>query len=260
MGIPVTTETISRDQFVRAAPIEMLEFCTDIEALECLLDLDGRTLIDVGCGDGAFARLLAERSAEIIGLEPDPVQAERNRNAPATPGVNLIETDGRSIPAAEGSVDGVIFSRSLHHVPSAEMPAMLGEARRVLRNDGGVLFILEPLARGGFFNTMAPFHDETEVRAKAYGALKSLVPGSFAREREYHYILPVEFASFEVFVDKMALSASFNDYRREDIEADAVRERFELSRTDDGYRFEQPMRINLFETSSPADAERADGP
>ncbi len=243
--MPTTRNSL--DRFVRDTPNRGLGTCTDIEALECLLDVDGRTLVDVGCGDGALARLLAERGAEVIGLEPDPVQVKQNLNAPATPGVTLAETDGRSIPMSDDTADGVIFSRSLHHVPVAEMPAMLGEARRILRNDGGVLYILEPIAEGDCFHAMQPFHDETQVRADAYRALKSLVPDSFAREQEFHYTLPVRFTSFDVFEERMAAGASFNQYQPEDIATDEVRARFELGRSDDGYRFAQPMRINLLQ-------------
>lgn len=235
----------SLDRFVRKTPDAALGTCTDIEALELLLDVNGRTLVDVGCGDGTLARLLAERGAQAIGLEPDPVQANQNLDAPATPGVTLIKTDGQSIPISDDTADGVIFSRSLHHVPPAEMVAMLGEARRVLRSDGGVLYILEPIAEGDFFYTMQPFHDETEVRADAYRALKALVPGSFEQEQEFHYTLRVRFASFEVFEERMAAGTSFNRYQPSDIGTDEVRERFELSRTDEGYCFAQPMRINL---------------
>jgi SAM-dependent methyltransferase len=245
----VTTTSASLDRFVRDTPDAKLGICTDIEALERLLDVDGRTLVDVGCGDGALARLLAERGAEVIGLEPDTVQAKPNLSALATPGVTLIETDGRSIPISDDTADGVIFSRSLHHVPTAEMPAMLGEARRVLRNDGGRLYILEPIAKGELFYTMQPFHDETEVRADAYRALKALVPGLFVREQEFDYTLPVRFASFEVFEERMATGASFNRYQPSDIGSDEVRKRFELSRSDEGYCFAQPMRINLLQTA-----------
>lgn len=237
------------DRFVREASNAKLGICTDIEAIERLLDVDGRRLVDVGCGDGALARLLAERGAQVIGLEPDPVQVKKNLDAPPTPGVTLAETDGRSIPFGDGIVDGVIFSRSLHHVPAAEMPAMLREARRVLRNDGGVLYILEPIAEGGFFHVMQPFHDETQVRADAYRAVKSLVPGSFAREQEFHYTLSVRFTSFEAFEERMAAGASFNRYQPAEIGTDEVRTRFELGRSGEGYCFAQPMRINLLQTA-----------
>jgi SAM-dependent methyltransferase len=245
----MTTTPASLDRFVRDTPNAALGTCTDIEALDRLLDVEGRTLVDVGCGDGALARLLAERGAQVNGLEPDPVQAKQNLDAPAIPGVTLTETDGRSIPISDDTADGVIFSRSLHHVPTVEMTAMLVEAHRVLRSDGGVLYILEPIAEGAFFDTMQPFHDETEVRADAYRALKALVPELFAREKEFHYTLPVRFASFEVFEERMAAGASFNRYQPSDIVTDEVRERFELSRTDEGYCFAQPMRINLLQTA-----------
>ncbi len=229
------------------AEIGELGECTDIEAIDRLLDITGAQLVDVGCGDGALARQLAERGAQVLGLEPDPTQAALNRDAPPTPGVTLHQADGEAIPLPDSAADGVFFGRSLHHVPIERMAPVLGEARRVLRDDGGFLYVLEPVAEGTFFELMMPFHDETLVRAAAYDALTELVPDTFARGIERHYILTQRFSAFTDFVDRM-MGASFNEYRREDIETDEVRKRFERARGDDGYMFLQPMRINTLLT------------
>ena len=124
---------------------------TDIEIIGRLVELEGRTIADVGCGDGRVARALADLGATVVGVEPDPIQAAKNREADAHPGVTLIEGAAERLPQDTASVDGVIFSKSLHHVPREGMDAGLREAARVLKP--GNSFSLRRRARhaGRFF-------------------------------------------------------------------------------------------------------------
>ena len=172
---------------------------TDLAVLDRLVQVGGRSLIDVGCGGGALARALVERGATVLGVEPDPVQAARNREASETPGVSFAEGRAESLPVGDGAADGVIFGRSLHHVPQAAMRPALKEARRLLRS-GGFLYVLEPVMEGAFSAVMKPFHDETEVRRQAREALTDSAP-LFARAREIHYEVERRFESHEAFVD-----------------------------------------------------------
>ena len=42
---------------------------TPIQALEGIIDPAGKTVVDVGCGDGALVRQLARLGAHAIGIE-----------------------------------------------------------------------------------------------------------------------------------------------------------------------------------------------
>ena len=42
---------------------------SDFEQLANAVDLQGRIVVDVGCGDGTFVRALARAGAEAIGIE-----------------------------------------------------------------------------------------------------------------------------------------------------------------------------------------------
>ena len=221
---------------------------TDLAVLDRLVQVRGRALIDVGCGPGALARSLAERGATVLGVEPDPVQAERNRAAPECAGVTFAEGRAESLPAGDGTVDGVIFGRSLHHVPQAAMGPALAEARRVLAA-GGFLYALEPVMDGSFSTVMKPFHDETEVRRQAREALEESAP-LFARACEVHYEIERRFASHEAFVDLFS-GLSYNSYGADALKSETVKRLFEAGRTDAGdYAFTQPMRVDLFHTDS----------
>jgi SAM-dependent methyltransferase len=147
------------------------EATTDLPMLERLVKPAGKDIIDVGCGSGALVRALAERGAHPIGLE---ISAEQLAPALAHDEENrarYVVGQAQELPFADGSFDAVVFMRALHHVPAADLPRALAEARRVLR-PGGLVYVVEPLADGSYFELLSLVEDEREVRAAAQRALE----------------------------------------------------------------------------------------
>ena len=144
---------------------------SDIEAVDALLDVGGLSLVDAGCGAGDLARALAARGAEVVAIDPDPAQAAANAAAEPVAGVTFARAPAQEMPLAAGSVDGVVFSRSLHHVPAASMDAALREVLRVVKPGTGFLLVLEPEPWGTYHDLIKPFHDETAARRLARAAL-----------------------------------------------------------------------------------------
>lgn len=222
---------------------EQLGQRTDIDIVTALVEIDGRTLLELGCASGATARLLVEGGATVVGIEPDPVQAERNREAEPILGLTLTEGRAEALPQEDRSVDGVFFFRSLHHVPADAMRLALAEAGRVAR-PGGFIFVLEPSARGGHTALMQPFHDEREVRSLAQQALDGAAT-HLGERRQYECVQTRTYGSFDEMSTRFS-SMSFNHFTAEMIDVPAVRQRFEAARTDDGFVFEQPILIDVF--------------
>lgn len=210
------------------------------EVLAAHLSLPGRRALDVGCGDGALVRLLAQQGAWAVGLDPQagPLQG-------AQP---LVRGLGEALPFADGSFDLVVFFNALHHVPAPLMRPALIESLRVLQ-PGGTLAILEPLAEGPYFELMRPVEDETEVRALAQETLNTLTPGDSADHRvREEYDAPLAFADFAAWEAGML---AVDPSRAERLAAERARlaERFPVvaERDDEGrYRFRQPSRLDLF--------------
>lgn len=218
---------------------------TDAEIIERLVELDGREVVDVGCGGGAVSAKLAALGATVLGLEPDPIQAAKNRDADPIPNVTLVEGSAESIPRESGTVDAVIFGKSLHHVPKDLMDAALREAARVLKPGTGLLYSLEPDIRGEFSQLMKPFHDETQVRAWAQEALTRTADPLFEEAAQYWYEITVTFHDFESFAGR-ALGATFNDIDAGKIMTDEVRRNFEAGRSGDEFSFHNLMRVRLY--------------
>lgn len=223
----------------------------DIDILDRLVDWQGLEVVDCGCGNGGLARALAKRGANVLGLEPDPVQAAKNRAAEPTPNVTLVEAPAQEIPRQGDSVDGVVFSKSLHHVPVAAMDDALREAARVLKPGTGFLYVLEPDIRGQYSQMMKPFHDEALVRAKALEALARTADPLFEGVEEYWYTNEIAYENFDDFLNRVA-GSSFNAIDAARVDTPAVRTAFEAGKAGEGYRFTNLMRVRLYRGAPPA--------
>lgn len=218
---------------------------SDIAAIAELVPVAGLALVDIGCGPGRLSRALRDLGATVTGVEPDPIQAEQNRLAPAEPGLTFVEARAERLPLESGSQDGACFFRSLHHVPVDAMAEALAEAARVLRPDG-FLCVVEPGIDGSHFPVMRPFNDETLVRTRAQEALSVTAPGLFGAHARYRYLQYPAYDDFAAMVARFT-GQTFNDIRRERVETDEVRALFEAGRTAAGtYVFEQPMLLDLY--------------
>ena len=205
------------------------------------VDLRGKRVIDVGCGEGELARFLACSAGEVVGVECNAALRERAAAGPSPATLEFREGVGEALPCADESADVIVYSNSLHHVPAESQAKALEEAARVLRR-GGDLLVLEPVARGAFQRVLAPVHDETLVRARAQRELAAAVSsGRFEQRARFEFPKPVTFASFEAL---RARVLSINPDKRAAIEADAIawRARFEREgiKRGDGWLFEQP--------------------
>lgn len=171
-------------------------FDDELVLMRRLLPLEGARVLDIGCGEGGFARRLVSEAgaSRVVGIDlPGALGA-------ASEAVELLAGKAEALPMADGAFDVVLMMKSLHHVAPDSMDRALLEAARVLRT-GGLLYVSEPVARGPFDAIMRIFHDEAEVRDLAQAALKrvtGLVP-----ERRLTFLSPVRFGSFDEFERRM---------------------------------------------------------
>lgn len=92
-----------------------------------------RTALDVGCGDGLLARRLADRCAQVTGVDRDPRMIALARAAAPRPQLSFIEADFLTCDFQAGSFDFACANTSLHHMDFA---AALTAMARLLRPGG----------------------------------------------------------------------------------------------------------------------------
>lgn len=104
----------------------------------------GDRVLDLGCGEGAFALVLAAAGARTTAADVSPAALERARRRPGMPEAVLLAEDAE-LPFAEAAFDVVWAGEVLEH--TVDTALLLAQVRRVLRF-GGTLLVTTP-ANGG---------------------------------------------------------------------------------------------------------------
>ena len=110
-------------------------------AFHVLGDVNGKTILEYGCGDGVNTVLLANRGAHVISLDLSPelidVAKQRLLAHGITTGVDFIVGSAHNLPLPEDSVDVVFGIAILHHL---DLGLAANEVRRVLKRRGLAIF------------------------------------------------------------------------------------------------------------------------
>lgn len=117
--------------------------------LKHLPRLEGRLILEVGCGTGNIALELAQRGARVVGLDlsaPMLAAAQRKGFRLRIP-LALVRARGEALPFAPQPFDGALSILALDFIPQRE--EVLAEMVRVVRPGG--LVVLALLNRFSFF-------------------------------------------------------------------------------------------------------------
>lgn len=225
---------------------------SDYELIREHLPVEDSRLLELGCGTALTTRRLAESLPvrEIIAMEVDALQHEKNRLIDDLPKVRFVFGGAQAIELDDESVDAVIMLKSLHHVPVADMDRALDEIARVLR-PGGLAYISEPVYAGDFNEILRLFNDEQRVREAAFAALCSAVErGVLSLQAEIHFLSRSSFAGFNDFEERI-LGVTHSTFDIDETLFARIRERF-MTHVDaaGNAEFLSPMRVDLLRKSA----------
>jgi len=154
--------------------------------------MKGRTLLDLGCGDGYFTRLFydTEGPSSIVGIDP---AANAIEAAVAKRGDRRIEFsvgDGHSLPFESKAFDIVLIQGVLHH--DNEPADLVREACRL----GREVIILEPNGYNPVLKViekMSPYHREHNEKSYAPTAIDGWLADAGGRvvRRTFSNLVPV---------------------------------------------------------------------
>ena len=105
----------------------------------------GSRIADLGCGSGIFTSLLKKKGLNPVGVDLSPGLIERAKKL--YPGTEFIVGDVEALPFESGSLDAVLLSGIIHHLPDPSK--CMREVHRVLK-PGGRFVAFDP-------NRMNPF-------------------------------------------------------------------------------------------------------
>ncbi|MGI5352260.1 class I SAM-dependent methyltransferase [Streptomyces sp. CA-250714] len=132
-----------------------------VQQVERYVALEGRTVVDVGGGNGHFTEEFRRRGARCYLFEPDPEELHAGGRKPQ----GAVLADGYLLPLADGVADVCFSSNVLEHV--ADPQTFLSEMVRVTR-PGGLIYVsfTNWLSPWGGHET-APWHYLGAERARA---------------------------------------------------------------------------------------------
>jgi len=218
-----------------------------LDHLSSLIDLQNLSVVDVGAGDGKFARAFAKRGALVIGIEIDEEKVAVAQQA-AHPNVEVRLGRGEDLPIDDASSDLVCFMFSFHHVPLDVQQRSLLEAHRILK-PAGRMHIVEPRPYGSMTEIMIDLVDESHVLNRSKDRLDQLEEqGAFSRLSEEGYAISRRTPDFQTFLNGIIAV----DPRRAE-KLPSVRSNLEAAfhrvadKTEGGFTLTQPCVAHHFE-------------
>lgn len=130
--------------------------------------LDGR-ILDLGCGDGRYFRLIWPQATNVVGVDMNPEVAESGRQSGVYCEVHVVPA--HLVPEPDASFDHVFANCSLEHMDSLD--AVLDEIHRCLKPGGTLLcsVVTDHLVRWSLLPNlvaMAGFEDAASVLQKDF--------------------------------------------------------------------------------------------
>ena len=140
----------------------------------------GARVADLGCGSGAFTHLLRRAGYDCVGLDISAKLVELGRSK--YPDIEFFEGDVEQLPFPDASLDGILLSGVVHHLPDPSRCA--AEVCRVLR-PGGKFVAFDPNRMNPFMwlyrDRSSPFYSSVGVTENERPVLAHAVAAVFRR-------------------------------------------------------------------------------
>lgn len=209
-------------------------------------EFGARRVLDIGCGTGVFALLLADRGIEVVGVDPAGASLDVARGKPGAARVRWIEGDATALPPLRADLATMTANVAQAIVGPDTWHGTLRGAHAALRPGGRLVFETRDPARRAW---------EAWTREDSYG--RTDVPGVGTVEH-WHQVTDVDgplvtFRTTYVFAADGAVLTSDSTLRfreREEAEADLAAHGFVVEGVRDAP--DRPGREFVFVARRPA--------
>jgi ubiquinone/menaquinone biosynthesis C-methylase UbiE len=194
------------DQYSKGNEYNVFSEKSNERLVDACLNLSGlkppAVVVDLGCGSGAFSAVLAKKGYQVTGIDlSQGMIALASKLFPHRGcGPKFSVGDVEQLPFADASLDGVMMSGLLHHLPDPSL--CIRELMRVLK-PGGIFMAFDPNRANPFMylyrDRTSPFYsckgvteNERPVLARElasrFTACGFTVQVDFLSDLQYRYI------------------------------------------------------------------------
>jgi len=178
--------------------------------LSLLPDVEGKQVMDAGCGAGVYSELLVERGAEVIAIDVSPAMVEQARRRLGDK-VSVLQANLEEplTFATSGSFDLIVSPLVLDYI--ANLPSIFKEFYRVLRFPGHLVFSIgHPF--GDFLRHNEGSYFETQLVQETWHGFGGEVNVPFFRRPLEAIVSPLFDAGF--FVDRLLEPMPTEEFKR----------------------------------------------
>ncbi|MBN9103391.1 MAG: class I SAM-dependent methyltransferase [Propionibacteriaceae bacterium] len=113
----------------------------DLDAyLSIVEEFDAQQILDVGCGTGVFALMLAERGREVTGVDPAAASVDIARSKPGADKVRFVLGDATTLPPLQVDLATMTGNVAQVFLTDTEWTHTLAGIHRALRPGGRLVF------------------------------------------------------------------------------------------------------------------------
>lgn len=138
-------------------------------------------VLDLGCGHGWLAGILAERGARVVGVDGSAELVARARADHPTPTFEVADLTAGVPDAAPGPFDAVVSHMVLMDLPVLDR--VLADVAALLTDDG---VLIATLLHPAFFHQRPVYDDERHRRVTGYLEHEERWIDGFGGHRHYH--------------------------------------------------------------------------
>ena len=178
--------------------------------LSLLPDVEGKRVLDAGCGPGVYSELLIEQGAEVIAVDVSPAMVEQARHRLGDK-VKVLQANLEEplMFAESGSFDLIVSPLVLDYI--ADLPSLLKDFYRVLRSPGCLVFSIgHPF--GGFLRHDEGSYFETRLVEETWRGFGVEVKVPFFRRPLEAIVRPLFDAGF--IIDRLLEPRPTEEFKR----------------------------------------------